>query len=74
MEAAPGYMLEQIFHNFLRGSLATLAMHPCANYSVQAYLAALQTPQQVPIPGPLYPSLNIHGSCNAGNTSRMYPL
>lgn len=74
MEVAPEYMLEQIHHNFLRGSLATLAMHPCANYSVQAYLAALQTPQQVPIPGSLYPSRGVHERCNAGNSSRMYSL
>ncbi len=47
MQVVPEWMLEQLYTGFLRGSLATLAMHPLGNFGVQAYLSALQTPQQV---------------------------
>lgn len=49
MQVVPEWLLEQLYSSFLRGSLATLAMHPLGNFGVQAYLSALQTPQQVPI-------------------------
>ena len=47
LQVVPEWMLEQLYTSFLRGSLATLAMHPLGNFGVQAYLSALQTPQQV---------------------------
>ena len=48
MQVAPEWLLDQLHVSFLRGSLAALAMHPSGNFGVQAYLSALQTPQQVP--------------------------
>ena len=47
MQVAPEWLLDQLHVSFLRGSLAALAMHPSGNFGVQAYLSALQTPQQV---------------------------
>ena len=47
MQVVPAWLLDQLYVCFLRGSLATLAMHPLGNFGVQAYLSALQTPQQV---------------------------
>ena len=49
MQTVPEWLLEQLYSSFLRGSLANLAMHPLGNFGVQAYLSALQTPQQVPL-------------------------
>ena len=48
MQILPDDFLEQLHSSCLRGSLAALAMHPSANFGVQAYLAALHTSQQVP--------------------------
>lgn len=48
MQVAPEALLDQLHSRFLRGSLAALAMHPSSNFGVQAFLSALQTPQQVP--------------------------
>ena len=48
MQILPEGLLEQLHSSCLRGSLAALAMHPSANFGVQAFLAALHTPQQVP--------------------------
>ncbi|BDA51149.1 Nucleolar protein 9 [Coccomyxa sp. Obi] len=47
MRVAPERLLADVYQRFLRGSLARLAMHPSANFVVQAYLAALQCSQQV---------------------------
>ena len=47
MQVVPDWLLDQLYVSFLRGSLAALAMHPLGNFGVQAYLSALQTPQQV---------------------------
>ncbi len=47
MRVAPQPMLAELHSRFLRGSLASLAAHACANFVVQAYLAALASPQQV---------------------------
>ena len=49
MQVLPEGLLEQLHSSCLRGSLAALAMHPSANFGVQAFLAALHTSQQVPI-------------------------
>ena len=49
MQILPEGLLEQLHSSCLRGSLAALAMHPSANFGVQAFLAALHTSQQVPI-------------------------
>ncbi len=48
MRVAPEGLLADVYQRFLRGSLARLAMHPSANFVVQAYLAALHGSQQVP--------------------------
>ena len=48
MQVLPEGLLEQLHSSCLRGSLAALAMHPSANFGVQAFLAALHTSQQVP--------------------------
>ncbi|BDA51236.1 Nucleolar protein 9 [Coccomyxa sp. Obi] len=47
MRVAPERLLADVYQRFLRGSLARLAMHPSANFVVQAYLAALHGSQQV---------------------------
>ncbi|CAL8466393.1 g5929 [Coccomyxa elongata] len=47
MRVAPERLLADVYQRFLRGSLARLAMHPYANFVVQAYLAALHGSQQV---------------------------
>ena len=49
MQVLPEGLLEQLHSSCLRGSLASLAMHPSANFGVQAFLAAMHTSQQVPI-------------------------
>lgn len=49
MQVLPEGLLEQLHSSCLRGSLAALAMHPSANFGVQAFLAVLHTSQQVPI-------------------------
>jgi hypothetical protein len=46
MRAVPPELLDELHGRFLRGSLATLAEHPAANFAVQAFLAALDRPQQ----------------------------
>ena len=60
MQVVPEWMLEQLYTSFLRGSLATLAMHPLGNFGVQAYLSALQTPQQVRLSCPGFFGLTLH--------------
>ena len=47
VRVAPQPALAELHARFLRGHLASLAGHACANFVVQAYLAALATPQQV---------------------------
>lgn len=47
MRVVPERLLADVYQRFLRGSLARLAMHPSANFVVQAYLAALHGSQQV---------------------------
>lgn len=47
MRVAPDRLLADVYQRFLRGVLARLAMHPSANFVVQAYLAALHGAQQV---------------------------
>lgn len=47
MRVVPEQLLADVYQCFLRGSLARLAMHPSANFVVQAYLAALHASQQV---------------------------
>ncbi len=47
MRVASEGLLVDVYQRFLRGSLARLALHPSANFVVQAYLAALHGSQQV---------------------------
>ena len=47
MRVASEGLLADVYQRFLRGSLARLALHPSANFVVQAYLAALHGSQQV---------------------------
>ena len=56
MRAAPPALLAELHVRFLRGSLASLAAHPAANFVVQAFLAALSRPQQARPPTPKIPS------------------
>ncbi len=47
---APAELLEELHARFLRGELAGLAAHPCANFVVQALAGATTTPQQARAP------------------------
>jgi hypothetical protein len=47
---APAELLEELHARFLRGQLAGLAAHPCANFVVQALAGAATTPQQARAP------------------------
>lgn len=46
ISVAPEELLDELDARFLRGELAALAAHPCANFVVQALAGAAVRPQQ----------------------------
>lgn len=46
ISVAPEELLDELDTRFLRGELAALAAHPCANFVVQALAGAAARPQQ----------------------------
>ena len=56
LSVAPAEILEQIEHKFFRNHLAYLAMHPVANFVVQALLGSITKSPQVGAPEIFFPA------------------